>query len=1096
MKSTLRHSFDMPIEDESARRTGSPLERRASQRRYRNQGSSSFRLGSAFSTARSSNSSSRASRQTEHRQASKRPSNEPQLLVKKRQPQGRGGQPSAQHETSLSHPHGHPDAGQSVNAGSSQDGDQASSSNPSEPGPSNTGRPHGSTLIGLDTDPAQIVNLALSLGESRRRTMGGRTVSGGIPRDRRLSACSPVPETRILPPRDDDRQSKRQGSTSRSLLPAPFLDSGSCELEFSELSAGTIARADKARQHFELFAEYLRLLTSLPPLQSSTSLTKQGDPSGALRSFARGRVYNPLQYIRNRKVRFRERTAINSEEEGWENVDRVRNWVDGVVSVLDEGEYQPTECVQLPPLNTPAGTSEEPQESFSSPGRINTNDTTKPRRPRMDWVFTPADLLADAAWVEAGRNKLKLEDKDGNKVFPTDTKLKSIQLTSHSPSPELRPTGISYDPVCSTGRLPSFTSIGSRGSSNINRGRRIHRFAHSIHLTPRHSHPRDNSKSGWRHALSRSRSSSGSLQNKDDHSYFIEDFTGREDTPCRQNVMDGLLPPLDTSVSESKSPLSHHRYAGSISSADYNSDKAILRASFEDDDVVRRTPSEKPMFPSITANLSPSVSREASPSRRHHLSPRASLDRQKTKKQKTNVDLPYSPSDPFRVGATSSLELERVGSPGPTFPTQFSRHGTHSSPGGGKGGKEPDQKRRGLFKGGRIAELVGNEVSKVGDLIRKKDPSSHSRQSSSASSVSEYVDADDDTGNSKRRLKLRLTRLPTQDQTPELSKHSIPHLPTFTSSLKHGAMSPGSTPPSVPNDSSPPKPDALEDFSQPGPAERMKSPDTGLLIDHKESFSSGQNSKLRKETPHLPQKDDNTPVYNVALPAPSRPKLSEATRNWSLSSRSIPKYSQSHRISKAEIVRVRAHLLSTGVKAQEICLHANTPPSAFTFNPLYTGSPDDRLNPLPYIGDQKPATEATKTLLTAFDDRVSYVQSSIIKFSESDLPSLTRELDCLDRLITSSLNCRLRGVSTEAEHLTGQLATTSTLAIKQLHDALDKGIRKRNRRFRWVSRVGYVLLEWVLVGVMWWVWTIVMMWKLLRGIWRGSVSGIRWILWL
>src|SRR5690606_21941745 len=46
-----------------------------------------------------------------------------------------------------------------------------------------------------------------------------------------------------------------------------------------------------------------------------------------------------------------------------------------------------------------------------------------------------------------------------------------------------------------------------------------------------------------------------------------------------------------------------------------------------------------------------------------------------------------------------------------------------------------ESKLRGIFKGGRIAEIVGNEVSRVGDFIWKKDAPAPSQQPSVPSSV-------------------------------------------------------------------------------------------------------------------------------------------------------------------------------------------------------------------------------------------------------------------------------------------------------------------------------------------------------------------------
>jgi hypothetical protein len=117
-------------------------------------------------------------------------------------------------------------------------------------------------------------------------------------------------------------------------------------------------------------------------------------------------------------------------------------------------------------------------------------------------------------------------------------------------------------------------------------------------------------------------------------------------------------------------------------------------------------------------------------------------------------------------------------------------------------------------------------------------------------------------------------------------------------------------------------------------------------------------------------------------------------------------------------------------------------------------------------------------------------------FTTSTSAPLRSQLKELETLVNQSLTPRVRATADDAENMCVQLNTTSTLAVKSLSDALDRGLRKRRRRFRWLRRTGFVVLEWTLVGVLWWVWLIVMAFKLLRGVFRGTISSARWILWL
>ena len=85
----------------------------------------------------------------------------------------------------------------------------------------------------------------------------------------------------------------------------------------------------------------------------------------------------------------------------------------------------------------------------------------------------------------------------------------------------------------------------------------------------------------------------------------------------------------------------------------------------------------------------------------------------------------------------------------------------------------------------------------------------------------------------------------------------------------------------------------------------------------------------------------------------------------------------------------------------------------------------------------------------------------------------------------------------EADVLSGELSTHYVFEVKRLHDEVSTLVRKRRRTtLKWVRRGGYVLLEWVVLAVMWWVWLIVVMVRIARVILGGVGRGIKWmILW-
>lgn len=223
--------------------------------------------------------------------------------------------------------------------------------------------------IGLDQDSIEIVNLALNLSESRRRGNIGRSashrVSGGVWTARQPSAhymeshapavvggslenCGRAQGRRSFTqsfadgrPRPLDpyaQQSPVNEQLSVSNLLPDTVNNGVLPHEISE---NTLARVDKARCHFELFNEYLRLLPSLPPLRSHGAGDSGHGPS---------RVHNPLQTIRNRKVRYREKCPIDVEREGWDDVATIHEWVNIVEQQYGHRPHQPNECLELPRL--------------------------------------------------------------------------------------------------------------------------------------------------------------------------------------------------------------------------------------------------------------------------------------------------------------------------------------------------------------------------------------------------------------------------------------------------------------------------------------------------------------------------------------------------------------------------------------------------------------------------------------------------------------------------------------------------------------------------------------------------------------------------
>ncbi|PGH33058.1 hypothetical protein GX50_04132 [[Emmonsia] crescens] len=1093
---------------------------------------------------------------------------------------------------------------------------------PSAPPP---GRPPQS--IGLDTDPAQIVNLALNLSDSRRRSASGRVVSGMAPRYSRLGSRSgDIPaDSYKFPQQDmmdiqhhvqDQRMSSkpapvsgigRHPSVASRQLHSPSMerfpgsvmtDINSTQYEYMpyDISTATLTRAEKARNHFELFAEYLRLLPHLPPLpnQNESPVLAGSSSVSEITTSSHGRVYNPLQYIRNRKVRFREKCPIDSEAGGWENLERVRSWVDVITGSDENPTHGPENCILLPKLDPDDRPDTRAKSITATPNPtrvLSGGESTKPRRPRIDWITSPADFLADAAWLEEGSNKLKIEDRDGKRLFSPDTPLKPVPLRgleppTEQPTPTTEKTEDQHIPLSERlpphERLPSFKSVSSRGHIGADRGRRSHRITSSAHLSPSGPSSREASKSRWRKALSRS-SDSSSESSGDEHERHrgrrrfprlsrrpIEnenlgtssqkipdssDETPQKSTPpatAAHSVTDVqtgdyttvpggkaqplVVPFLDTTTGQGRLSSPSRKYIRSVSSSRSERRKeGVPQSSVATVDGSPGSAFNLHQIPDITLNLSPPTSRPHSPTKSplSHLADsgkRLAYDRTNCgasgivpadhsapeltpHKRLTGSDATLFNSDTklalYNEDKARASEIYH-----PDSPTKSQRYQS-----------QQESRLRGIFKSGRLAEIVGNEVSKVGDYIWKKDGSAHSRQSSTASSeiFSDYVDADDDFSETKRKQRPYLSRLPTLSDNASLSrrnskkdlpKYHTPNLPIFVSPSRHDDYNESQQPSefgtpaqsrirpqpldgelaNIPHDGhllKPFNPSSETDIGTPRNGSYSFGSPMGSNLELTDTWTSNGDDSLYRQVTR-----DRLPVtgltnLTVTPTGQGRPKLSDATRNWSMSSRNI---NGPYHIDRREIARVRAHLLSSGIKALEICRQANTirdSPPILVVSTLLESDGN-----VPGVPRSEEVTTAARNLMSKFDREVCQVQHAMSKFSSSTSPALKSRLDDLDSLVTSALSPRIRALTFEADKLTSELATTNTLALKQLNDSLDKGLRKRRRRFRWVSRVGFVMLEWVLVGAMWWMWLVVMVFKVFRGLWRGTVSGIRWILWL
>ncbi|KAJ5788300.1 hypothetical protein N7457_003290 [Penicillium paradoxum] len=1034
----------------------------------------------------------------------------------------------------------------------------------------NEEQPHS----GLDRDSIQIVNLALNLNESRRRAASG--IPPGTQSQRPISVSQPAvpvdsyayhPRGRSFQ-RDSSYRSFTHISSNRlsqgtlpgleqssvvNLLPRSAVEDHRA-YEFSE---NTLARAEKARNYFDLFHEYMRLLPSLPPLRDAVKEGAESKPQQPHRG------YNPLQMIRNRKVRYREKCSIDADAEGWHEVERVHQWINHIEQKYSQREHDQLDCLKLPPFHqgrrhaSSIGGNEYtdivPTSPPSSLRRISRTSSMKARRPRIDWKISPEELLADAAWLEDGINKTKVVDKEGYKLYPDPTKLVIMKTQDAFVTPQKQRRSAEMGDIGETHSSPR-TSYSSAHPAlaqefrSVGRGRHRHKFrSHSQSLRSRSASSK-RKPSRWDRVKMRSGSVSSTSSSDSLPSFDGKPGTSREHPRAHaQRFVDHAQ--SGSRISRAKSPAIHdtdidrgrtpqptepqsrgHR-TGSISSTGSLDDQQDPRMSLEGmDSTAPSSPAHVGYFPSIAVNLSPPPSRSPSPVKkglrhkiasRHERSKSKQADRERDQDREHEDELPEhdishqrNVTAPARTESASKLEP----SPLPDVVSssyrddqdihEGNRADTHRSR---KGPHLPESKLRGIFKGpGRIAEIVGNEVSKVGDLILKKDADPESRKSSSATTfASDDSDSDAESkGDKKSSSKGLLRRLPAFGDEPgrltrrDLEKTSSrtfkPSLPTFISPLRQDERSQAyeATDLGSPRERllAPRKDDSRESTKR-LPLPRSKT------IDFSTSLHPGRTKHHEIKDPSIPFSLTRPPVTGLAnaraspeiSPDGRRPGLSGASRAWSISGRSLQTLVDTGVPGKPEVERTRALLLSSGIKAREITRRAHT---AREPAPHWLQSSIGPGVSLPRVTRINEFDLAAQNLLQRFEMTQQSFQQSMHHFSTTTSSPLRTQLTNLENLVNQSLAPRVRATANDAEDMCVQLNTTSTLAVKQLSDALDKGIRKRRRRLRWIRRTGFMVLEWALVAMLWWVWLIVMAFKLVRGVFRGAFSAVRWVLWL
>ncbi len=586
-------------------------------------------------------------------------------------------------------------------------------------------------------------------------------------------------------------------------------------------------------------------------------------------------------------------------------------------------------------------------------------------------------------------------------------------------------------------------------------------------------------------------------------------------------------------------------------------------------------------FPSIAINLSPPQSRSPSPSKKPFQARLNPFHTRSESKKRNGIDTTdFASTDRTSRNASSEADKSEVKSeptsrgtspmtrgtslltkrdsivssdePGPQREphrsSTISRISTKSS----TNQVEHPSKIRGIFKGGRIAELVGNEVSRVGDFIWKRDvPGTHTpRVSTSTASLNsiEASDTDEDVsyanGNAFKTPpkdvrahagsfpssgdesindnRLSPSQSRSKTSSSEKPQYHNPNLPTFTSPFQRdrdrqnerdrSLLTPTSSPPGQEDSDhisrlaathrSVSRSPRMNNLAPPKLVTTSpSSPNHTVGPDRRSSYAFGRPLDLTRSA-------NASQVFNDALK--SQPKDAPVTGltglKASTSSNNLrqdwntPQPDANAAVTRRDIARARALLLSSGVKAREINRRAHAiqePPRKFVLDTLQPSDPALHSSTPLRIPRKEEHVVAARNLISSLTSQSASFREILDTFTMKTTPALHKDLQALDDLVDNELTPRVRIAADQAGELSMKLSTTSTLAVKGLNDVIDSALRRRRRGpVRYVRRFGYLMIEWTVVGLLWMIWGVVMIIRIMLGTLGGLYRAGKWLLWL
>ncbi|KAF2747480.1 hypothetical protein M011DRAFT_402536 [Sporormia fimetaria CBS 119925] len=993
-------------------------------------------------------------------------------------------------------------------------------------------------------DPNQIVQMALSLSESRRRNVSaGQLIAPQPTSSPRVPSVSLQHNRSAREPGGSLRQYlNEQRRASRNISPYGKTTAG------RDPSSATLARAAKAKAAIEIRMEYLRLLENLPPLKpdvfapgnfTTASYNVPGSPyphmtrtlSYAGKKHELGRAYNPLQYLRNRRTRARERQSLDHMPEDFKDPDKVRDWVDRIEEESRSPDFRRNDGVYLPEFH-------EDHDRDAVPSR--------PTRHRMGWNFTTEELISDVVWLEQDGNKHLIEDRHGHKIFPklseqpqkddflqpraskeyTDKRRRSWVESLPGVSADAT-TGDESDPTSERGRkrrlLPAFRPESPKLKPQM------HRFRRRAKRRGSHSDTSSDDESDSQPAkLQGVPSAADTAVNTGPLSLHLHGLLEREAKEAQKKSPEVTSPDTPDKWGVGYRDASRNRFERSPMGRGWQSEdnsESGLRLR-EPPSIARTLSPGSERDPRLSLDYYETASTPDTPfhprSQSHVESdvtppPSRGLDR---KSKKSKLDL-FRSDDSAGISRQNSLKHRRSES----CDKNGKRRGTDEASDGVKLGhavktllshKKTDSvnsltntdSRRDYkeFKDSpsavtRFFKGVKNEGSKVGEFIFKKDRPAEDTGSDSDSVFDEGDDiTKQDSGigrsgtvtstisfDSKQRGRYHV-ELPSfrSSNDPSRSREGEPLEDHVTRQARARANSRSARFDRL----APPRMDLGSMSAKSSPA-HSRSPSIEPPTQRQADLDDENADRFPTLTPF----DTRTSHTSSQLDEPSHPRFER--RHWSITDddpNNPRRTKTTHTITRSDIARARALFLCSGIKAHEISRRAHetrTPPPPFLLSAA--SLTNSNLMPVP---TKEEHVLAARILVRNLEASTLALQHSAQRYREHTIKDLNAMISRLKSRVESELEPKVHGVGDEALRIVRIVSAEAPLGVKQVSDRMENMIRARRGRMRWVRRVGWMVVEWMVLGVMWWVWLVVMVVGVVKRGVGGLLGVVRWLLWV